>query len=130
MRGTRLQDGRGLRRPSTIDAQDLTEPGDGHVLGDIKAHDSPERAEAKEPEVERDARDQPEHGCHCHLECGAFHIGYYGRAGNLREGEARMPAAVGPPRRPLAGSALNAWSALKPFAARRDGRGGAPWRKP
>jgi hypothetical protein len=78
-----------IHGPATVDAQDLAEMGDCHMLRDIQAQDAPEDSQAKKPEVDRDASHKAEHGRHGHLQSMSLHIPYYGLAGDRRKEHVR-----------------------------------------
>ena len=58
---------------AAINAEDLAEVGDHHVLRDIQPDDPQERPEPEQPEVQGDARHQAEQRHDLELKCGPFH---------------------------------------------------------
>jgi hypothetical protein len=62
-----------LGRPRLVDAEDLAEIGDDHVLGEIQADDPPEGSEPEQPEIEGGTRHQTEEARDSQLKAGSFH---------------------------------------------------------
>jgi hypothetical protein len=85
--GMGWNDRRSAHRSTAIDAQNLAKVSDRDVLGHIQAHDTPERSEAKKPEIERNAGHQAKHGRYRHLKRRSSHERYYGPAGSVRKEE-------------------------------------------